>query len=226
MKARLDEIDFKDKTVLDIGCWDGYWSFYAERRGAKSVLATDDISQNWAEGTGIHLAKELYGSSIDINQGMPVYEVASLDQKFDIILCLGVHYHLYDPYYAFCQIRHCCHENTIVMLQGAASHKLQPGTAKFCFDDPSTQTFLPSISVLEMFLEAAYLSVEDVAFFQKAGLWRDIKEFGKRVLGKPYGIDSANIVCRPLVGENPQQPYAPHFGLAQYDPRYQELAKG
>ena len=29
------------KTVLDVGAWDGYFSFEAERRGAKRVLATD-----------------------------------------------------------------------------------------------------------------------------------------------------------------------------------------
>ena len=27
------------RRLLDIGCWDGYWSFYAERRGASRVLA-------------------------------------------------------------------------------------------------------------------------------------------------------------------------------------------
>jgi tRNA (mo5U34)-methyltransferase len=48
IQSKLDEINFTDKTVLDIGCWDGYWSFYAERRGAKRVLATDDSGQNWA----------------------------------------------------------------------------------------------------------------------------------------------------------------------------------
>jgi len=46
----LSRIDFRGKTVLDIGCWDGYWSFYAERHGAASVLATDDLSQNWSTG--------------------------------------------------------------------------------------------------------------------------------------------------------------------------------
>ena len=47
IEKELDKIDFAGKTVLDLGCWDGYWSFYAERRGAKHVLATDDRTQNW-----------------------------------------------------------------------------------------------------------------------------------------------------------------------------------
>src|SRR5690606_37666209 len=43
----LAPVDFKGKSVLDIGCWDGQWSFVAEQRGAASVLASDDNSQHW-----------------------------------------------------------------------------------------------------------------------------------------------------------------------------------
>ena len=39
--AALRVPDLKDKTVLDIGAWDGFFSFEAERRGAKSVVALD-----------------------------------------------------------------------------------------------------------------------------------------------------------------------------------------
>jgi tRNA (mo5U34)-methyltransferase len=45
MKA-FDQIDFDQKKVLDIGCWDGLWSFEAEKRGAAEVYATDDVSQS------------------------------------------------------------------------------------------------------------------------------------------------------------------------------------
>jgi hypothetical protein len=38
------------KTVLDIGAWDGFYSFEAERRGAARVLATD---HSHAEGLGL-----------------------------------------------------------------------------------------------------------------------------------------------------------------------------
>ena len=33
--------DLRDKTVLDIGAWDGFFSFEAEKRGAKRVVAFD-----------------------------------------------------------------------------------------------------------------------------------------------------------------------------------------
>lgn len=38
---RLDALDLRDKSVIDIGAWDGFYSFEAERRGAARVLALD-----------------------------------------------------------------------------------------------------------------------------------------------------------------------------------------
>ena len=90
IQSKLDEISFTDKTVLDIGCWDGYWSFYAERRGAKRVLATDDSGQNWAGEAGFMLAKELLKSGVESHLQLSVYDLDRLGSKYDIILCLGV----------------------------------------------------------------------------------------------------------------------------------------
>jgi tRNA (mo5U34)-methyltransferase len=118
ISSKLDSIEFAAKTVLDIGCWDGYWSFYAEQRGAARVIATDDVEQNWAGDKGLILARELLNSAIEINTNLSVYRLSELQTKFDIILCLGVYYHLIDPFYAFAQIRHCCHDNTIVVFEG------------------------------------------------------------------------------------------------------------
>ncbi|HEY7441177.1 MAG TPA: hypothetical protein VH701_02065, partial [Vicinamibacterales bacterium] len=50
--ARLPEIQLPDDlsglSVLDIGAWDGFFSFEAERRGARRVLATDSFC--WGQG--------------------------------------------------------------------------------------------------------------------------------------------------------------------------------
>src|SRR5262249_45487759 len=158
MEEQMDKVDFRNKTVLDIGCWDGYWSFYAERRGAKSVLATDDRSQNWADGRGLLLAKELYGSSVQVNQDLSVYQLASLNQRFDIILFLGVYYHLHDPFYAFAQIRHCCHRDTIVLVEGNEALSLGPNEAVFNFPYRGCE-FLPTFGALEQLLQATYFTI-------------------------------------------------------------------
>jgi tRNA (mo5U34)-methyltransferase len=169
IRSSLDSIDFAGKTVLDIGCWDGYWSFYAEQRGAAHVLAIDDCEQNWAGDAGLRLAKELLHSSIEINTKLPVYELSSLQRKLDVILCLGVYYHLIDPFYAFAQIRHCCHENSIVVFEGDVRSNLglPPGAGihYFTLSDGAIARFRPTPAVLSGFLEAAYLKVESETFF-------------------------------------------------------------
>jgi tRNA (mo5U34)-methyltransferase len=162
MEEQLDAIDFRGKSVLDIGCWDGYWSFYAERRGAARVLATDDRTQNWSDGSGVLLAKELLGSSVEVNQGVSIYDLASLNQKFDVILCLGVYYHLYDPLYAFTQVRHCCHPNTVVAIDGVLGTTLQPSTALYQFAHHGCE-WLPTAEALEQLLQATYFSVDHKA---------------------------------------------------------------
>lgn len=55
------DIEFTGKKVLDLGCWDGFWSFEAEKRGAKEVYATDCISQRWG-GKSTHIHTRSRGS--------------------------------------------------------------------------------------------------------------------------------------------------------------------
>jgi tRNA (mo5U34)-methyltransferase len=45
IKREMRRVDFRGKRVLDIGTWDGLWSFEAESLGASSVLATDINTQ-------------------------------------------------------------------------------------------------------------------------------------------------------------------------------------
>src|SRR5258708_29716982 len=63
--ATLHWPDLRGKTVLDIGAWDGFFSFEAERRGASRVLATDSYvwqSKGWASKRGFDLAKRTLNS--------------------------------------------------------------------------------------------------------------------------------------------------------------------
>ncbi len=83
--------NLKGKRVLDIGCWDGFYSFEAERHGAE-VVAVDV----WRPETFLAAREELK-SKIEFYE-MSVYEL-SLDRfgSFDIVLFLGVLYHLRHP---------------------------------------------------------------------------------------------------------------------------------
>lgn len=95
--------NLKDKTVLDIGAWDGFYSFESEKRGAKRVLATDSFvwQKKGLEGKsskdGFNLARKILKSKVDDLE----IEVLDLSPEkigqFDLVLFLGVLYHMRHP---------------------------------------------------------------------------------------------------------------------------------
>ena len=94
-KQRYSRYPFPDnlsgKRVLDIGAWDGWFSFEAERHGAKTV-AIDCV-----ELPTFQQVHRRLGSKVDYRV-LDFYElpVAGLG-KFDVVLFLGVLYHLRHP---------------------------------------------------------------------------------------------------------------------------------
>src|SRR5215469_7514169 len=87
---RLPE-DLRGKRVLDIGAWDGWFSFECERRGA-NVVAVDCIPLD----TFLE-AKELLQSKVEYLT-LDVNELSARRLgKFDIVLFFGVLYHLRHP---------------------------------------------------------------------------------------------------------------------------------
>ena len=95
------------KSFLDIGAWDGYFSFEAERRGARDVLATDHFcwsGPGWGTKSGFDYAHKKFGSkvrSLDIDP-------FDLDPEkigiFDFVLFSGVLYHVKNPLGALEQV--------------------------------------------------------------------------------------------------------------------------
>jgi SAM-dependent methyltransferase len=100
--ARAMPADLTGKSVLDVGAWDGYFSFEAERRGAARVLAIDRLQGRDPEMgvRGFHCAKRLLGSRAEFRV-MDVMDLDRLGETFDLILFFGVYYHLWDPFRAF-----------------------------------------------------------------------------------------------------------------------------
>jgi tRNA (mo5U34)-methyltransferase len=99
-RLKLPE-SFAGKSVLDIGSWDGFFAFEAERRGAGRVLATDSFvwrgGCEWADKSGFDLAKAALGSKVE------ELEIDVLDLSpesvgvFDVVFFLGVLYHMKHP---------------------------------------------------------------------------------------------------------------------------------
>lgn len=85
--------DLRGKTVLDIGCNAGFYSIEMKRRGADRVVGIDFDNTYLAQA---RFAAEVCGTPIEFRQ-LSVYDVAKLDEKFDLVLFMGVLYHLRHP---------------------------------------------------------------------------------------------------------------------------------
>jgi tRNA (mo5U34)-methyltransferase len=101
--------DLTGKRAIDIGTWDGPMAFALEARGAQVVALDIQDPSN----TGFNIARDLLNSKASYVRGS-VYDVRGLvDGCFDIVLFLGVFYHLKHPILAFERL------NEILTLDGS-----------------------------------------------------------------------------------------------------------
>src|SRR5215212_6084444 len=85
--------DLRGMTVLDIGCNGGFYSIEMKRRGAERVVAIDFDDRYLAQA---RFAASSLGFDIEF-QKLSVYDVHKLNERFDVVLFLGVLYHLRHP---------------------------------------------------------------------------------------------------------------------------------
>jgi tRNA (mo5U34)-methyltransferase len=102
--------DIAGKSLLDVGCSSGFFSLKAAEMGA-SVVGVDSGEQplaldqaRLAQAT-LHLGAEF--------QGVSVYDLPQLGRTFDIVLFMGVFYHLRHPLLALEALRKVCHGTMI-----------------------------------------------------------------------------------------------------------------
>jgi len=99
------------RSVLDIGCNGGFYALEMKRRGAARVLGIDEDPRYLAQA---RFAAEVLGAEIEYRQ-LSVYEVAALGERFDLVLFLGVLYHLRHPLLALDLIHEHVARDTLVL---------------------------------------------------------------------------------------------------------------
>jgi tRNA (mo5U34)-methyltransferase len=193
--------DIRDKSVLDIGAWDGKFSFLAEQRGAARVVALD----HYAWGVDIE-ARDLYWNECAANGTLPnhsrdlidfwhpelpgqrgftfasqalsskvqplVADFTTVDLnrlgRFDVVLYLGVLYHMPDP---MASLERVCAvtkevaviETEAVHLHGFDSHPLLQFHVGSSLRADFGNWFVPTLQALtDMCLAAGFTSVKTV----------------------------------------------------------------
>lgn len=93
--------DLRGRAVLDIGCNAGFYSIEMKRRGAERVLGIDFDDAYLAQA---RFAAEVADVRIEFRK-LSVYDVGTLKETFDIVLFMGVLYHLRHPLLALDLVR-------------------------------------------------------------------------------------------------------------------------
>jgi len=143
--------DLKGRTVLDIGCNAGFYSIEMKKRGADRVVGIDFDEVYLAQA---RFAAEVSGLDIEFRQ-LSVYDVARLGEKFDVVIFMGVLYHLRHPLLALDLI----HEHVardLLLFQS-----MQRGSNEPCDTDPDyhfwqTEVFDSSQFPRMYFIEKKY----------------------------------------------------------------------
>lgn len=112
--------DLRGRSVLDIGCNGGFYSIEMKRRGAARVLGIDADADYLAQA---RFATEVLGLDIEFRE-LSVFDVGALDERFDVVLFMGVLYHLRHPLLALDLIHEHVANDMLVfqsMQRGATS---------------------------------------------------------------------------------------------------------
>jgi tRNA (mo5U34)-methyltransferase len=124
--------DLTGKSVLDIGCNGGFYSIEMKKRGAARVLGVDSDEDYLAQA---RFAAEVSGHDIEFAR-LSVYDVGALGEKFDVVLFMGVLYHLRHPLLALDLIReHAARDLLVFQSMQRGSEAIEPVADDYAFEE-------------------------------------------------------------------------------------------
>lgn len=158
------------KTVLDVGSWDGFFAFEAERRGAKRVLATDSFcwsGEGWGNKDGFRLARQVLNSNVE-DLDVDVLDLnPDLMGVFDVVLFLGVLYHMKYPILALQKIASVTGEMLILDTHVDLLYNKRPAMVLYpeneLNDDPTNWVGPNPAAVIAMLKMVGFRRVEVVS---------------------------------------------------------------
>lgn len=131
--------DLRGRSVLDIGCNGGFYAIEMKKRGASRVLGIDSDETYLRQA---RFASEVLGLDIEY-RNQSVYDVGALSERFDVVLFMGVLYHLRHPLLALDLIReHVAGDMLVFQSMQRGSRSLRDVAADYPiavteqFDDP------------------------------------------------------------------------------------------
>jgi tRNA (mo5U34)-methyltransferase len=198
-------MDYNNKSVLDLGSWDGMWAFEAEALGAAVVVAADCMHYwqiPWQQGmNNLLLVREALFSEV-----IPLWNVAStnlrdrldgilfshphLKHGFDIVQHLGLFCHLRDPLLSLAQARSVLRDGGTLLL-GTAIHGTDTSCTmhfnagrKAIYDDFTTW-WAPTLPCLHEMLGASLFEIEEERLLSSSEATSPIRRITVRARAVP-----------------------------------------
>lgn len=117
IESNMRKVDFKNKSVIDIGCRDGRLSILAESLGASRVVAVDnDMSKALKEVVIPHFKSRMETLEANLIHLTP----DQVKAPFDIVMMFGVLYHLRYPVYGLKRAVDLMKHNGLLLIETAA----------------------------------------------------------------------------------------------------------
>ncbi len=164
-QALLSPFDLAGRSVIDIGAWNGYFSFAAKRRGAARVLATDSYIWNhpiWRGRETFDLARAELGLDVEALMLDPPQITPQLG-LFDVVMFLGVFYHLYDPIEVMARLRGITRQLLLVETHSDLTDQARPGMVFYpgaILNQDATNWWGPNpATMLHLFLQLGFTRI-------------------------------------------------------------------
>ncbi len=150
--------DLGGKSVLDVGSNDGINAFHCERVGASSVLGIDlyvdgaDLQHTtgWSP-EGCRIAKSALNSKVEF-QSLSLFDLPTLDRKFDVVILADVMNWLTDIPSALKAVSHVCGEKLIIR-DGLMRKKEGLPFLQYVHSERMDLMFLPNATFMEVILK-------------------------------------------------------------------------
>lgn len=124
----LNRIDFTGKRVLDIGCRDGLFSFYAEEKGASEVIGVDNLISSGAVELVIPARKSKV-KMVEMNVNDFRQDTFG---TFDVIIFAGVLYHLRYPFWVMKKLQECLRPGGTMIVESGILTSMSQYPMMFC----------------------------------------------------------------------------------------------
>ena len=142
----FNDLNFEGQSVLDLGCWDGAFSFLAEQRGASRVVSFDRPSRHWGGRAGYDFLHEHFESkALYVDGDIYVLEQHFQKHEFEVVLAYGILYHLSDPLLAIRKMFYVCKKT--IAFEGLCSQIEQPVLELRPTSDPAV-VYAPSLKFM------------------------------------------------------------------------------